>query len=120
MAASFLFRYGPSWFLWQPEEEPDDEHANASTYKGVMFLLVGGTLIFVCRLGHHRFCRRHRLCSDNAACSLAQLSLDALAGITKSELTEDDLPTYNDAAMRVNASRWAVESSANDLARRGF
>jgi hypothetical protein len=35
-------------------------------------------------------------------------AITELAGINKSELTEEDLPAYNDAAMRVNASRWAA------------
>jgi hypothetical protein len=35
-------------------------------------------------------------------------AITELAGINKSELTEEDLRTYNDAAMRVNASRWAA------------
>jgi hypothetical protein len=35
-------------------------------------------------------------------------AITELAGVNKSELTEEDLRTYNDAAMRVNASRWAA------------
>ena len=35
-------------------------------------------------------------------------ALSALAGIDKSELTEEDQVVYNDAAMRVSASRWAA------------
>jgi hypothetical protein len=38
----------------------------------------------------------------------SQRALAELAGVGKSELTDDDLPLYNDAAMRVNASRWAA------------
>ncbi len=36
-------------------------------------------------------------------------ALDALAGIDKAELADDDQSTYADAAMRVGASRWAAE-----------
>jgi len=36
-------------------------------------------------------------------------ALEALAGIDKSELADDDQSTYTDAAMRVGASRWAAE-----------
>ncbi len=35
-------------------------------------------------------------------------AITELAGINKSELAEGDLAAYNDAAMRVNASRWAA------------
>jgi len=43
-----------------------------------------------------------------AADGAAQRALDALAGVQRSELTEDDQAGYNEAAMRVNASRWAA------------
>jgi hypothetical protein len=36
-------------------------------------------------------------------------ALEALAAIDKSELADDDQSTWNDAAMRVGASRWAAE-----------
>ena len=36
-------------------------------------------------------------------------ALEALAGIDKAELADDDQSTYTDAAMRVGASRWAGE-----------
>ena len=36
-------------------------------------------------------------------------ALEALAGIDKGELADDDQSTYTDAAMRVGASRWAAE-----------
>ena len=36
-------------------------------------------------------------------------ALEALAGIARSELADDDQSTYADAAMRVGASRWAAE-----------
>ena len=35
-------------------------------------------------------------------------ALAELAGISKTELTDIDLPLYNDAAMRASASRWAA------------
>jgi hypothetical protein len=36
-------------------------------------------------------------------------ALEALAGVDKGELADDDQATYTDAAMRVGASRWAAE-----------
>ena len=36
-------------------------------------------------------------------------ALDALAGVDKAELADDDQSTYTDAAMRVGASRWSAE-----------
>ena len=39
----------------------------------------------------------------------ASRALDALSRVSKAELAEDDLPAYADAAMRVNASRWALQ-----------
>jgi hypothetical protein len=42
------------------------------------------------------------------AVDVAQKSLAELAGVSRNELTDADLPAYNDAAMRVNASRWAA------------
>ena len=48
---------------------------------------------------------RQRRAAPTAA---AQRALAALAGVDKAELTDDDAPTYSDAAMRVNASRWAA------------
>ena len=38
-------------------------------------------------------------------------ALEALAGIDKAELADDDQSTWTDAAMRVGASRWAAEPS---------
>jgi hypothetical protein len=38
----------------------------------------------------------------------AQRSLDALAAVNKAELPEEDAAAFNDAVMRVNASRWAA------------
>ena len=39
----------------------------------------------------------------------ANLALAELAGVNKIELSDDDQSAYNDAAIRVGASRWAVE-----------
>ena len=36
-------------------------------------------------------------------------ALEALAGVDRNELADDDQSTYTDAAMRVGASRWAAE-----------
>ena len=41
-----------------------------------------------------------------------QRALAELAGINKQELADDDLVAYRDAAMRVNASRWAAGGTA--------
>lgn len=38
----------------------------------------------------------------------AQRALDELAGVQRTDLVEEDLPVWNDAAMRVNAVRWAA------------
>lgn len=42
----------------------------------------------------------------------AQRALDELAGVSRTELPEADAAAYNDAAMRVNASRWAAVPAA--------
>jgi hypothetical protein len=42
----------------------------------------------------------------------AQRAMAALAAVQKDELPEDDAATYNEAAMRVNASRWAAVPAA--------
>ena len=42
----------------------------------------------------------------------AQRALAEFAGVARSELTDIDQPAYNDAAMRVNASRWAALPAA--------
>lgn len=42
------------------------------------------------------------------AVDAAQKALAELAGVSKSELTDVDQTAYDDAAMRVNASRWAA------------
>jgi hypothetical protein len=46
---------------------------------------------------------------DTAAPTAAQRALQELAAIEKSELSDDDLIEYADAAVRVSASRWAAE-----------
>jgi hypothetical protein len=48
----------------------------------------------------------------------ASRALSELAGINKTELTDSDAPTYNDAAIRVNASRWAAAPAMPSLAAR--
>ena len=50
----------------------------------------------------------HRARMGESADAAAIRAITELAGIDKSELAEEDLRTYNDAAMRVNASRWAA------------
>ncbi len=44
----------------------------------------------------------------DAADAAANRALMELAAVNKSELTEGDLPVFNDAVMRVNTSRWAA------------
>ena len=56
-----------------------------------------------------------------AADEAATRALTALAGIDKSELTEEDQVAYNDAAMRVSASRWAaVPAPAGKKGKRAY
>jgi len=45
-----------------------------------------------------------------AADAAAGRALAELAGVVKNELAEEDAPIYNDAAMRVGASRWAASA----------
>jgi hypothetical protein len=47
-----------------------------------------------------------------SATAAAQRALAELATIDKSQLTDQDLPAYNDAAMRVGASRWGAAPAA--------
>jgi hypothetical protein len=47
-----------------------------------------------------------------AVSQAGERALTALAGIDKAELMESDAATYNDAAIRVGASRWAAASTA--------
>lgn len=39
---------------------------------------------------------------------LGQRAIDAFTSVTKNDLPDEDLPVYNDTAIRVNASRWAT------------
>ncbi|HSE12389.1 MAG TPA: hypothetical protein VLB69_07130 [Rudaea sp.] len=46
---------------------------------------------------------------DESAHEAANLAMRELAAVDKLELTDEDLAAYNDAAMRVGASRWGAE-----------
>jgi len=50
-----------------------------------------------------------------SAMEAANLAIQELAGINKLELAEDDLGSFNDAAMRVGAVRWAAEPKPTTL-----
>jgi len=50
-----------------------------------------------------------------SATEAANLSIQELAGINKAELADDDLGAFNDAAMRVGATRWAAEPAPTTL-----
>jgi hypothetical protein len=47
---------------------------------------------------------------DADAAGVAEHAVQALAGVNKSELTDEDQWAFNDAAVRTNASRWAMEA----------
>ena len=49
--------------------------------------------------------------TEATAAGAAERALDELASIDKSELTDDDQAGFDSAAIRVNASRWAADSS---------
>ena len=49
--------------------------------------------------------------TEATAAGAAERALDELAAVDKAELTDDDQAPFNDAAIRVNASRWAADSS---------
>jgi hypothetical protein len=49
--------------------------------------------------------------SEATAAGAAERALDELAAVDKAELTDADIAAFNDAAIRVNASRWAADSS---------
>ena len=51
------------------------------------------------------------------AAEAAQRALAELATVERAELADDDLPAWNDAALRVGASRWAAASQAAPSAR---
>jgi hypothetical protein len=53
-----------------------------------------------------------------AADAAARRARAEFAAIRKSELTEEDLPEYNDAAMRVSAARWAAAPPVSATPRR--
>jgi hypothetical protein len=50
--------------------------------------------------------------SGAAAEAAARRALVEIAGVRRAELTDDDWPEYNNAAMRVSASRWAASPAA--------
>ena len=49
---------------------------------------------------------------NKAADFAARRAVSALEGVVKADLTDDDRRTYAEAAMRVNASRWAAAPAA--------
>jgi hypothetical protein len=52
---------------------------------------------------------RSRQGQDSGAAQAAEQSLQALAAVEPASLTDEDKPTYTEAAVRANASRWAAE-----------
>jgi hypothetical protein len=50
--------------------------------------------------------------TEATAAGAAERAVDELAAIDKAELTDSDQSAFDDAAIRVNASRWAADSSA--------
>ncbi|MBL8481920.1 MAG: hypothetical protein JNJ60_06990 [Rhodocyclaceae bacterium] len=50
--------------------------------------------------------------AQSTAGAAAERALAELATVVKTELPDEDLPAYNDAAMRVNAVRWAAAAPA--------
>jgi hypothetical protein len=62
----------------------------------------------------------HRARKGEPAEAVASRALRDLASVGKSELTDDDKLTYADAAMRVNASRWAAVSGPAAAGARGL
>lgn len=52
---------------------------------------------------------------SEAADAAATRALTELAGVIKSDLPDDDTATYNDAAMRTSASRWAAAPAATSV-----
>ena len=57
--------------------------------------------------------------TEATAAGAAERALDELAAIDKGELTDDDQAGFDDAAIRVNASRWAADSRSRAAPRRG-
>lgn len=64
------------------------------------------------RASVHATVAYQRVRQGQPAADAAQKALAELAGVSKGELTDADQSAYNDAAMRVNASRWAALSAA--------
>lgn len=50
--------------------------------------------------------------ANTASATAAQRALAEMASVQPTELTDDDLPAYRDAAMRSNAVRWAAASAS--------
>jgi hypothetical protein len=57
---------------------------------------------------------------DESANAAAQRALAELAAVDKTQLTDEDLPAYNDAAMRVGASRWGAAPAATAQTRNPY
>ncbi len=64
------------------------------------------------RAGIYSAIAYQRVRQGQAGDAAAQRASAELAGVSRDELTDDDQPQYNDAAMRVNASRWAALPAA--------
>ncbi|HYR34354.1 MAG TPA: hypothetical protein VEQ87_08710 [Burkholderiales bacterium] len=56
--------------------------------------------------------------AEGDAAHAATRALAALAGINKTELTEEDAPAYSEAALRANASRWAAVAAPEIIDRK--
>jgi hypothetical protein len=56
--------------------------------------------------------------SGETADAAAKRALAEIAAVRRPELTDDDVPEYNNAAMRVGASRWAAAPAATSSAGR--
>ena len=63
---------------------------------------------------------RHGKDATDDATHAATRALAALAGINKTELTEEDAPAYSEAAMRANASRWAAVAAPEIIDRKAL
>jgi hypothetical protein len=53
---------------------------------------------------------RRQASGEKASSEAGQRALTELAGVNKTELTDEDIATWADAAVRVGASRWAAEA----------
>lgn len=58
--------------------------------------------------------------SGEAPAGMAVRAIAEFSAINRHELTDDDLAAYNDAAIRVSASRWAAMPAAAPLEARGL